>query len=145
MSHSEREPTKRMQNELYCKQTHDGCIIAGSDCKVVSQDSRFDQMPTDDSIEHSKTFLTKIFPFIASVEIDRTWTGLMPYSPDEFPIIGKVECLPGEVYISGGLHGEGMSLGPGAGELLARLMTGDKEVKTLLECASPDRCCNLLI
>ena len=36
LSHSESEPGKRLQNELYCKQTHDGCIIAGSDCKVVS-------------------------------------------------------------------------------------------------------------
>jgi sarcosine oxidase subunit beta len=100
-------------------------------------------MPVDDSIEHSKNFLTKIFPFIAEVEIDRVWTGLMPYSPDEFPIIGKVATLPGEVYILGGLHGEGMSLGPGSGELLARLMTGNSEVKPLLECASPDRCCTL--
>ena len=49
----------------------------------------------------------------------------MPFSPDDQPIIGKVGCLAGEVYISGGMHGEGMSLGPGAGELLARIMQGD--------------------
>ena len=44
-----------------------------------------------------------------------TWTGLMPFTPDGKPLIGKIGVLSGGVYIISGLESSGLMMGPGAG------------------------------
>jgi len=143
VTHTYAEPSKRLNNDLYCKMTHDGCIIAGGDCRENRPGQPFDQEQQTESLNYCKDYLTRIFPFIGELPIDRKWTGLMPFSPDGVPIIGQLKCLPGKLYLSTGMHGEGMSLSSGAGELLARMIMGDAEAIKLLGEADPDRCCHL--
>ena len=72
-------------------------------------------------------------------EVVKTWTGVMPFSPDGRAIIGQINCLQGEVYIATGLASHGMMMGPGAGKLLAGFMCGDQAATSLLQEADPNR------
>lgn len=45
--------------------------------------------------------------------------------PDAVPVIDKVEPLPG-LFLITGFSGHGFGLGPGAGQLMAEIITGGK-------------------
>ena len=104
-----------MTHHLYLKQTHDGCIIAGGDRVVVTNNEVPNQYIDMEKVENNRQFATRILPIIKDHDIDRTWTGLMPFTPDGAALIGRVNCLKGKVYIISGLASHGMMLGPGAG------------------------------
>ena len=48
---------------------------------------------------------------------------MRPATPDELPILGEVDGVPG-YWVAGGAFRNGMMLGPGMGLLLAQLVTG---------------------
>ena len=54
LTHSSMNLEKRLHNDLYCKQTHDGCIIAGSDQRETTSPQKFDELQNDESILHSR-------------------------------------------------------------------------------------------
>src|SRR5512142_3039679 len=65
-----------------------------------------------------------VMPKLANIRVRRTWRGLYPMTPDGTPIVGwskEVEGLLNAV----GMCGQGFMLGPGMGELLARMVSGD--------------------
>ncbi len=65
--------------------------------------------------------LINLIPRTKHLKMRRTWRGLYPMTPDGSPIVGKVHNLEG--YINAvGMCGQGYMLGPGLGELLARLI-----------------------
>ncbi|MDD4003607.1 MAG: FAD-binding oxidoreductase [Elusimicrobiaceae bacterium] len=67
--------------------------------------------------------MVEIMPRFANVKVRRTWRGLYPMTPDGFPIVHRYDSPKG--YIAAiGMCGQGFMLGPGLGELLARLVTG---------------------
>ena len=122
----------RLATHMYLKQTHDGKVISGGD-RIVSDPTEDPTSPIDHSLNtHNKGFAESLLPSLKQDQIKDTWTGLMPFTKDGNPFIGKVGCLPGEIYIVTGLDSAGLMKGPGAGELLAELMTGCQEAKTLL-------------
>jgi sarcosine oxidase subunit beta len=68
--------------------------------------------------------LVNLIPRTKHLKIRRTWRGLYPMTPDGSPIVGKVNDIEG--YINAvGLCGQGYMLGPGLGELIARIVTKD--------------------
>ena len=77
----------------------------------------------------NKTFAEGLLPFLKNHPVRDSWTGLMPFTKDGNPLVGKISCLPGEVYIISGMDSSGMMKGPGAGELLAEMMTGCQKAK----------------
>lgn len=65
--------------------------------------------------------LIGLIPRTKHLKMRRTWRGLYPMTPDGSPIVGKVTDLEG--YINAvGMCGQGFMLGPGLGELLARIV-----------------------
>jgi sarcosine oxidase, subunit beta len=62
-----------------------------------------------------------VMPRLANIRVRRTWRGLYPMTPDGFPIVGWVDEVPGYL-LAAGMCGQGFMLGPGLGELLARLV-----------------------
>ncbi len=65
-----------------------------------------------------------LIPKTKHLKMRRTWRGLYPMTPDGSPIVGKVKDIDG--YINAvGLCGQGYMLGPGLGELIARIVTND--------------------
>jgi sarcosine oxidase subunit beta len=66
--------------------------------------------------------MVHLLPRLKNIKIRRTWRGLYPMTPDGNPIVGNVEEISG--YINAvGMCGQGFMLGPGLGELIARIVT----------------------
>ena len=79
-----------------------------------------------------------MLPFLRELPIERTWAGLMPFSPDGMPIIGRIP-LRKNLYVVTGLASSGFGRGPMAGKLLADYIdTGHMPLP--LTDADPGRC-----
>ncbi len=63
-----------------------------------------------------------LVPRFTHLRVRRTWRGLYPMTPDGLPLIGWSPYLQGYL-LAGGMCGQGFMLGPGVGELLARMVT----------------------
>ncbi len=81
-----------------------------------------------------------VMPRLKNLRVRRTWRGLYPMTPDGFPIVGWAEQVEGYL-LAVGMCGQGFMLGPGLGELLARLVLHDLEPEDheALEHLSPRR------
>ena len=81
-----------------------------------------------------------VMPRLKNLRVRRTWRGLYPMTPDGFPIVGWAREVEGFL-LAVGMCGQGFMLGPGLGELLARLVQDDLEPEDpkVLEHLSPHR------
>ncbi len=86
-------------------------------CRVL------DPVPSARSIRQSWAGVTKAFPFFHQAEVVQSWGGMIDVTPDAIPVISKVDDLPG-FHIATGFSGHGFGIGPGAGRLMADLVTG---------------------
>lgn len=125
---------KRLTRHLYGRQTRSGEIIFGGDRQVVG----YDKTPDPGGIETNRAHAAEVLPFLRHVPIARTWAGLMPFSIDGKPIIGR---LPGyeRGYIVSGLASSGFGRGPMAGALLAEFVHSGHRPHVLAD-ADPARC-----
>ncbi|MDE2349407.1 MAG: FAD-binding oxidoreductase [Gammaproteobacteria bacterium] len=64
-----------------------------------------------------------LFPALREASIANTWAGYIDSTPDGVPGIGEVPQLPGFI-LAAGFSGHGFGIGPGAGHLIADLVTG---------------------
>jgi sarcosine oxidase subunit beta len=85
--------------------------------------------------EETSTFLPmvakrmiSIMPRLKNIRVRRTWRGLYPMTPDGFPIVGWSRETEG-LLLAVGMCGQGFMLGPGLGEMLARMVT-NKHIET---------------
>ena len=62
------------------------------------------------------------FPELADVRVTHRWAGIMGFTPDGMPLVGRLPDLE-EVYYCVGFNGGGMSMGPVAARRAVRLMT----------------------
>ena len=67
--------------------------------------------------------MVSLYPRLANLKVRRSWRGQYPMTPDGFPIVGRTRDLPDFIQAIG-MCGQGFMLGPGLGELLARMVTG---------------------
>jgi len=67
--------------------------------------------------------LRQLFPQLSSVEIERTWTGVIAYSIDTLPVIGSPSHLPNTIHV-GGWCGHGIALSVYAGRWVSDLILG---------------------
>ena len=84
--------------------------------------------------------MVDLMPKLGNLKIRRTWRGLYPMTPDGSPIVGRSRALEG--YIDAiGMCGQGYMLGPGVGQLVARIATGELQPgdTAILEELSPSR------
>jgi sarcosine oxidase, subunit beta len=65
--------------------------------------------------------LVDLMPRLANIRVRRTWRGLYPMTPDGSPIIGWCREVQG-LLLAVGMCGQGFMLGPGVGELIARMV-----------------------
>lgn len=87
-------------------------------CRVL------DPQPSAAILEEARTALAAVFPFFRDLRIAQSWAGAMDVTPDAIPVIGAVPQLPG-LYLSTGYSGHGFGIAPGAGQLMAELITGE--------------------
>ena len=58
-----------------------------------------------------------------TMQVAGAWGGLIDVTPDAVPVIGEVPRIPG-FFLASGFSGHGFGIGPGAGRLVADLLTG---------------------
>jgi glycine/D-amino acid oxidase-like deaminating enzyme len=83
-----------------------------------------DPRPSETTIRASLAHLARAFPAFARARLLQTWGGLIDVTPDAVPVIGPLAAIPG-FYIATGFSGHGFGLGPGAGQLMAQLVTNE--------------------
>lgn len=120
----------RITRHLYGKQTHDGRLIFGGDRFPTSAGSQCDGPISDAAMRENRMNASQLFPFVRQHEVVRTWAGLMPFSRDGTPLIGRIDSLPGSVHMISGFASAGMILGPACGKVLADLLMGDRQDDT---------------
>jgi D-arginine dehydrogenase len=80
--------------------------------------------PADpDALERLADRLGKLAPGLGMASVRRAWACLRTFAPDRLPVIGADPRIEG-LYWLAALGGSGMSVGVGAGELLAELVAG---------------------
>jgi sarcosine oxidase subunit beta len=81
-----------------------------------------------------------LYPRLGNLKVRRAWRGQYPNTPDGFPVVGASRELPGFINAIG-MCGQGFMLGPGLGELIARLVTREprKDDLRILESFKPGR------
>ncbi|WP_425284590.1 NAD(P)/FAD-dependent oxidoreductase [Bosea robiniae] len=87
------------------------------------RDRILDPKPSEGILQEARRNLITAFPAFAGLRIRESWGGLIDATPDAVPIIGEVPRLPG-FFLATGFSGHGFGIGPGAGRLIADLVSG---------------------
>lgn len=82
-----------------------------------------DPAPSPDILDGAAANLRAAFPAFREAAIAERWAGYIDATPDGIPVISPVDALPG-FFIATGFSGHGFGIGPGAGRLMAELVTG---------------------
>ena len=125
---------RRVTRHLYGRQNRDGEIVFGGDREVAGYDKTVDE----DGVEVNFAHVAEILPMVGQHSISRTWAGLMPFSLDGRPIIGRIPQLE-NLYIVSGLASSGFGRGPMAGKLIADYVHTGHPAPVLAE-SDPARC-----
>jgi sarcosine oxidase subunit beta len=124
----------RLTRHLYGRQRKNGEIIFGGD----REDLGYNMIPDPLGIEVNRGHAADVIPFVSELPIARTWAGLMPFSLDGSPIIGRIP-LRDNLYIVSGLASSGFGRGPMAGKLVADYIHSGHMPHVLAE-SDPARC-----
>ncbi|TIM79316.1 MAG: FAD-binding oxidoreductase, partial [Mesorhizobium sp.] len=69
----------------------------------------------------------ELLPEFQRVAISHAWAGYVDSTPDGVPAIGEVEGIPGFL-LAAGFSGHGFGIGPGAGHMIADIITGSEPI-----------------
>lgn len=125
---------RRLTRHLYGRQRKNGEIIFGGDRQDLGYNTSTDPV----GIKVNRGHAAEVVPLVAKLPIARTWAGLMPFSLDGAPIIGKIP-LRDNLYIVSGLSSSGFGRGPMAGKLGADYIHTGHMPSVLAE-SDPARC-----
>ena len=84
--------------------------------------------------------MVALMPRLRHLRVRRVWRGLYPMTPDGSPFVGWNKDVKGLLHATG-MCGQGFMIGPGIGEVVARLLA-DKSTendKVILEGFDPYR------
>lgn len=124
----------RTTRHLYGRQRKNGEIIFGGDRESLGYNTNIDIS----GIEVNRKHAAEVVPLVANFPIARSWAGLMPFSIDGSPLIGKVP-IRDNLFIVSGLASSGFGRGPMAGKLAADYIHSKNMTGALSE-ADPSRC-----
>jgi glycine/D-amino acid oxidase-like deaminating enzyme len=82
-----------------------------------------DPEPVAAILDEALDSLRRTYPVFAAAEVAERWAGCIDVTPDAVPVISPVDSLPG-LTLATGFSGHGFGIGPGAGRLVADLVTG---------------------
>jgi glycine oxidase len=102
---------------IYIVPRNDGRILAGATVEYVG----FDKHVTAGGIEKILSAAIEIIPEFANAQIEETWAGLRPDSPDHLPIIGPTD-IDGLVFATGHFR-SGVLLTPITARLVRQWIT----------------------
>lgn len=105
--------------ETYGRQTKSGQILIGED-DFPEQASSYSTETTLDFLPRITGHLLQLFPSFGNVNIQRHWAGTEDITPDELPILGKVDEVAGLV-LACGFTG-GFCISQAVGEIIADII-----------------------
>lgn len=82
-----------------------------------------DPKPDQATIHLTHQRALALLPELKKTKITASWAGYIDSTPDGVPAIGEVETLRGFI-LAAGFSGHGFGIGPGAGQLIADIVTG---------------------
>jgi glycine/D-amino acid oxidase-like deaminating enzyme len=124
----------RTTRRLYGRQRRNGEVIFGGDRQLAGWDTTVDHA----GIVVNRGHATEILPFLATIPPARTWAGVMPFTLDGKPLIGRIPGRDG-LRIVTGLASSDFGRGTMAGKLLADALHSGLPSPVLAE-ADPPRC-----
>jgi glycine/D-amino acid oxidase-like deaminating enzyme len=83
-----------------------------------------DPEPSNKILDEALARLKEVLPAFAPAQVAERWGGMIDATPDAVPVISAIDKLPG-LYMASGFSGHGFGIGPGAGKLMAQLVTGE--------------------
>lgn len=86
-----------------------------------------DARPSPSAVRQTYERAVELLPALGQAGIANAWAGFVDSTPDGVPGIGPVAEVPGFILASG-FSGHGFGISPGAGHLIADLVTGDKPI-----------------
>ncbi|WP_349962114.1 FAD-binding oxidoreductase [Rhizobium sp. ZPR3] len=81
-----------------------------------------DPRPDHATIELTHARALELLPELRKTKITAGWAGYIDSTPDGVPGIGEISTLPGFI-LAAGFSGHGFGIGPGAGHLIADIVT----------------------
>jgi len=72
----------------------------------------------------------RLHPALADIQSTERWAGMIEATPDEIPVLGPVDAIPG-LLIATGFSGHGFGFGPAAGHAMAALAQGQAPLFSL--------------
>ena len=83
-----------------------------------------DPAPSQSIMTETLDSLGKAYPAFNNIKIEERWGGMIDATPDAVPVIDRIDTIPG-LHMASGFSGHGFGLGPGAGKLMAEIVTGE--------------------
>lgn len=83
-----------------------------------------DPVPYESVMAEALQGLQKAFPVFQGIQILEQWGGMIDATPDAVPVIDRIDSISG-LHLASGFSGHGFGLGPGAGKLMAEIVTGE--------------------
>lgn len=110
----------------YGRQTPDGKILCGGFRRLDVDEGlgTYREEVTAPVLGGIARCLTTLFPDLrGKARVMRAWAGIMGFTADGLPLIGRYEPAPG-LTVAAGFNGGGFSWGPITGIVISRLLTG---------------------
>ena len=116
--------------EIYLVPRGDGRIVIGATVEDTGFDKQVDRAAIAGLIESAAA----LWPPVRGASMVESWAGLRPGSPDELPVIGRLESCPANgmsggpssrAWVASGHFRNGILLAPGTARLLRQMMLGE--------------------
>jgi len=108
-----------MWGAQYLVPRRDGYVLVGS----TEEDVGFDRRTTAEAVAHLLELAVRLVPALGQAEVEKSWAGLRPGSPDALPFLGPA---PGwdNVWVGAGHFRAGLQLSTGSALLLKEMLLG---------------------
>jgi glycine/D-amino acid oxidase-like deaminating enzyme len=83
-----------------------------------------DPAPDDKGLDQVMRDAVDLFPQLEGARPVERWAGMIDVTPDEIPVLGGVDGMPG-LFVATGFSGHGFGIGPAAGYVMAQLAVGE--------------------
>ena len=108
-----------LETSVVVEGTRAGTVLIGASRERVG----FDRTMSLPVLRKLAAQAVGLFPFLAEVDLLRSYVGFRPYCPDHLPVIGPDPRVPGLVHACGH-EGAGIGLAAATGHLIAQSLTG---------------------
>jgi len=110
--------------KFYIRQVNDRSVLAGGGRQSHREAEVTDTDTTTPAVQAAiERHLHRHFPWTQSLAVRQRWSGIMAFSPDGRPVVGRVPELPGSFFVTG-CTGHGLGYGFRLGRLVADLVGG---------------------